>query len=129
MANYCSNKYSVTQTGTDVDVRDRNQLYTIISTIQPDFVVHLAAITSVKESLENPAITKSINYEGTLNLLKSLRDCSFKGHFLYVSSSEVYGIIDDTDLPVLESKTVNPLNPYAESKILAEMLCHEWSKT
>lgn len=120
---------SVVTTGRDVDVRNLEQLRTLISLEQPDHVVNLAAITTLRESFENPRDTYDINFLGTLNLLMALRECRFTGHMLFVSSSEVYGLLGEHDLPVSETRLPKPLSPYAVAKIAAEALCYQWSQT
>lgn len=120
---------SVVATGLEVDVRNPDQLRALISKVQPDQVVNLAAITTLRESFENPRDTYDINFLGTLNLLMALRECHFMGHLLFVSSSEVYGLLGEHELPVSEARIPKPLSPYAVAKIAAEALCYQWSQT
>jgi GDP-4-dehydro-6-deoxy-D-mannose reductase len=87
-----------------------------------DAVLHLAARSSVAESLSNPQLTKDVNVEGTRNLLRSLVEKKFAGKVLLVSSGEVYGAVDEENLPVKESTPTAPRNPYAESKVAMEQL-------
>lgn len=129
MAQHCSGRFDVVTSGRKVDVCNPGQLRSFISRVKPDDVVHLAAITTLKESFENPRATYDINFGGTLNLLMALRESGFAGRFLFVSSSEVYGRLSDDDLPVAESRPVKPLSPYAVAKIAAEALCYQWSQT
>lgn len=121
--------YSVVATGREVDVRNLDQLRALISEVQPDQVVNLAAITTLRESFEKPRDTYDINFLGTLNLLMALRECHFVGRLLFVSSSEVYGLLGEHDLPVSETRITKPLSPYAVAKIAAEALCYQWSQT
>jgi len=129
MAELCSERYDVVTTGREVDVCNPDQLQSLISRVQPDDVVHLAAITTLKESFENPRETYDVNFGGTLNMLTALRASGFAGRFLFVSSSEVYGRLSEDDLPVAESRPVKPLSPYSVAKIAAEALCYQWSQT
>lgn len=85
-------------------------------------VLHLAARSSVAESFENPSLTKDVNVEGTRNLLRSLVELKFAGPVLLISSGEVYGSVDASELPVKESAKLAPKNPYAESKVAMENL-------
>jgi UDP-glucose 4-epimerase len=85
-----------------------------------DAVVHLAALVSVPLSVENPAMTLDINLAGTLNLLRySVREGVDR--FVFISSCSVCG--DPQILPVTEQTPVNPISPYAESKLLGERYC------
>lgn len=120
---------SVVATGHEVDVRNPDQLRALIDGVNPDQVVYLAAITTLRESFENPRSTYDINFLGTLNLLMALRDGHFEGRMLFVSSSEVYGLLGEHDLPVTENRIPRPLSPYAVAKIAAEALCYQWSQT
>ena len=119
---------SVVSTGSDIDIRDIKQVRTLIERERPDQVVHLAAITTLRESFSNPENTYDINFLGTLNVLKALRDNDFSGKFLFISSSEVYGLLTESDLPVAEIHPTKPLSPYAVSKIASEALCYQWSQ-
>lgn len=85
-----------------------------------NWVFHLAALTSVPFSVENPQLTYDTNVTGTLNLLAS---CARQkvGKFVFASSCAVYG--DPRYLPVDERHPTNPISPYAESKLAAERYC------
>lgn len=122
-------KVDIVATGRDVDVRRLDQLRPVISKVQPDLVVHLAAVTTLRESFANPQDTYDINFLGSLNVLMALRESNFAGRTLFVSSSEVYGLLAASDLPVNETRLPKPLSPYAVSKIAAEALCYQWSQT
>lgn len=115
--------------GSDVDVRDRDALVRALSGTTFDEVVHLAGISFVPESVADPLGTYGVNFLGTLSLLESLREVGFKGRFLFVSSGDAYGLVDEASLPVTESTPLAPRNPYAVSKAAAEALCYQWSQT
>jgi len=129
MRNALESTCSVVATGREVDVKNVDQLHALIGEVQPDHVVNLAAITTLLESFENPRDTYDINFIGTLNLLMALRECHFGGRLLFVSSSEVYGLLSVDDLPVCEASIPKPLSPYAVAKVAAEALCYQWSQT
>ena len=93
----------------------------------PDAVIHLAGQTFVPEAFRDPQRTLEVNLLGTLNLLQALKRRGFSGTFLYVSSGDVYGQVAEGDLPVVESLAPRPRNPYAVSKVAAELLCQQWS--
>lgn len=92
----------------------------------PDAVIHLAGQTFVPEAFRDPARTFDINLLGTLNLLQALKARGFKGTFLYVSSGDVYGQVDESALPITEQQPPCPRNPYAVSKLSAEFLSLQW---
>lgn len=85
-----------------------------------DVVFHLAAISSVKFSLENPVEVNRVNVTGTLNTLELARKRDAK-QFVFSSSAAVYG--NPERLPVREDTPLSPLSPYAASKTAAEMYC------
>ena len=110
------------------DVRDPN-LCQQIAPIRPEAVIHLAARTSVAESFQDADGYFDVNFNGTLNLLRALQAADFRGRFLYISSGECYGAVDEADLPVDELQPLRPRSPYAVSKVAAEALCFQWSQT
>lgn len=85
-----------------------------------DVVFHLAAVTSVPFSIENPDLTYETNVAGTLNLLASYARRKV-GKFVFVSTCAVYG--EPKYLPVDEKHPQAPISPYAESKLAAERYC------
>ncbi|MEM2522658.1 MAG: SDR family oxidoreductase [Candidatus Bathyarchaeia archaeon] len=97
------------------DIRDVNLVKRLVSDV--DYVVHLAALVSVPESLRDPVLTYDINVNGTLNLLKACVGRDVK-RFVYASSCAVYG--DAVDLPIKETCPARPISPYGASKLKAE---------
>ncbi|MHA1943911.1 MAG: NAD-dependent epimerase/dehydratase family protein, partial [Candidatus Thorarchaeota archaeon] len=91
-----------------------------------DIVFHLAAISSVKLSIQDPFIVNDVNVGGTLNML-DFADKRGAKRFIYTSSAAVYG--NPTTLPVTEETPVYPLSPYAASKLSAEMYCLAYGET
>lgn len=92
----------------------------------PDAVIHLAGQTFVPAAFKDPAHTLQVNLLGTLNLLQALKRAGFDGTFLFVSSGDVYGQVAEADLPITETLAPKPRNPYAVSKVAAELLCQQW---
>ena len=90
-----------------------------------DVVFHLAAMTSVEESIHNPEEYHKMNVLGTLNMLKACVDNKVK-RFVYTSSSAVYG--DTKEIPTNEFSETNPMSPYAMNKLMGEQYCSLFSK-
>ncbi|MCU1719255.1 GDP-mannose 4,6-dehydratase [Pseudomonas sp. 5P_3.1_Bac2] len=109
------------------DLCQPKSLEALLAPTCPDAVVHLAGQTFVPEAFRNPAQTLQVNLIGTLNLLQALKARGFTGTFIYVSSGDVYGQVDESAMPISETQPARPRNPYAVSKIAAEMLCQQWS--
>ncbi len=100
------------------DIRDASLVRKSLDGVS--MVVHLAALTSVPFSVENPDLTFDVNLLGTLNLLRSSIEARV-ARFVFVSSCAVCG--DPEFLPVNEQAPTNPISPYAESKLVAERYC------
>jgi GDP-4-dehydro-6-deoxy-D-mannose reductase len=113
----------------EVDLREARRVQSAVSALMPEAVLHLAALSSVASSFEDPASTFSVNFLGTLNLLQSLSAIGFQGAFLYIGSADVYGRTAEADLPTRETQPLRPRSPYAVSKVAAEALCYQWSQT
>jgi GDP-4-dehydro-6-deoxy-D-mannose reductase len=104
------------------DLRDFARVHQLLAELRPQHIYHLAAFSSVVESLRHPRECYEVNLTGTLNLLESWRDQGFEARLLLVSSSDVYGHADEADLPLREESSLRPGSPYAVSKIAAEFL-------
>ncbi|HJH26327.1 MAG TPA: hypothetical protein C5S37_06010 [Methanophagales archaeon] len=110
--------------GRRIDIRDQQRVMRIINKIRNiDIVYHLAAITSVPFSFENPRETYDVNVLGTLNILELCRSCN--ADKIVFASSYVYG--QPQYLPIDEEHPLQPTNPYARSKILGEELCRAYN--
>lgn len=82
-----------------------------------DAVVHLAAVVSVPQSIQEPEKTMNVNVNGTRNVLQ----CAFEGgvsNVVVASSAAVYGSFPD--MPLVESSPIECLSPYAQSKATNE---------
>ncbi len=109
-----------------VDIRNKNDMIRFCSNNSFDYVIHLASQSFVPRSIINPRETYDINFMGTLNLLEALSHSNFGGTFLFISSSDVYGIVSEDQLPIKECNTISPRSPYAASKAATELLCKQW---
>jgi len=105
-----------------LDLRNGRKLKKILKDINPDWIFHLAALSHVGESWKNVKRTVSTNFISTLNLFESASNLSRNPKILFVSSAEVYGYVKKENMPVKENHPTNPLNPYAFSKLLGEIL-------
>ena len=89
-----------------------------------DGVFHQAALVSVPQSFKMQAEYFDVNTKGTENVLKLAKEYGFK--VVYASSSSVYGNQEQTSIK--ESDNRNPTNPYAETKLKAELLAEKYSE-
>ncbi|MDR3721917.1 MAG: SDR family oxidoreductase [Candidatus Acidoferrales bacterium] len=83
-----------------------------------DYVIHLAARTSVPRSVENPLDTNHVNIDGTLNVLVAARDAKVR-RFVYAASSSAYG--ETPMLPKVETMQPEPISPYGVTKYVGEL--------
>jgi UDP-glucuronate 4-epimerase len=90
-----------------------------------DVIVHLAAKAGVRPSLADPIAYQNVNVAGTQNLLELARSWNVK-QFVFASSSSVYGV--NPRVPWSEEDHVlQPISPYASTKVSGELLGHVYS--
>ena len=89
-----------------------------------DGVFHQAALASVQDSFSKPEEYNNVNVNGTENILKLAKNNDFK--IVYASSSSVYG--NPKSIPIKESDSKNPINPYAETKLRKEEMARRYSE-
>jgi nucleoside-diphosphate-sugar epimerase len=83
-----------------------------------DYVIHLAARTSVPRSVKDPIESNRVNIDGTLNVLVAARDAKVK-RLVYAASSSAYG--ETPTLPKVETMTAVPISPYGVTKYVGEL--------
>ncbi len=91
-----------------------------------DYVIHLAARTSVPRSVKEPIETNHVNVDGTLNVLVAARDAKVK-RVVFAGSSSVYG--ETPTLPKRESMTPAPISPYGVTKLVGEIYGQVFQRT
>jgi UDP-glucose 4-epimerase len=99
----------------EADIRDGEAIRTAFDGI--DCVFHVAALPRIPLSIAKPVETHMTNVVGTLNVLIAARDAKVR-RIIYSGSSSVYG--EQTAMPLVETMTPNPLNPYALQKYVGE---------
>ena len=104
----------------DCDVTDVAAVTDRVADAAPDAVYHLAARTHVGESWLDPEGTERVNVQGTAALLRAARSAAPAARILIVSSADVYGVVDESELPLTETHPPAPVSPYARSKWEAE---------
>lgn len=93
--------------------------------LQADYVIHLAARTSVPRSVKDPLETNRINVEGTLNVLVAARDNKVK-RVVFAASSSAYG--ETPTLPKTEVMRPAPISPYGVSKYVGELYAQAFGR-
>ena len=110
----------------DLNILNKNEVNDVLSQFKPDYIVHLAAQSSVKLSWANPQLTFEINVIGVINLLETIHSLNLKTRTLLIGSSEEYGKVQHSK--VSEEHTSNPTNFYALSKITQEKIGFIYAK-
>ena len=73
------------------DIRNTNDVETVVKKVKPDYIFHLAGQVAMTTSISNPKLDYEINALGTFNLLDTVRKYSPHSVILYSSSNKVYG--------------------------------------
>jgi len=108
-----------------LDLADRDKIKALFKANSFDCVVNLAAQAGVRYSIENPASYVDSNLVGFGNILEGCRHSKVK-HFVYASSSSVYGL--NTRMPFSVRHNVDhPVSLYAASKKANELMAHTYS--
>jgi UDP-glucose 4-epimerase len=105
------------------DIRDNKKIFEIFEAIQPDWVIHLAAIHFIPYCNQYPFESSQINIEGTKNILDASAITKSVKKVFYASTAAVYPIMNG---PISESTPTGPLDIYGLSKLTGEYLCHDF---
>ncbi|MGE5538417.1 MAG: UDP-glucose 4-epimerase GalE [Gemmatimonas sp.] len=99
------------------EIGDARRLAEVFAKHRPSAVLHFAALTYVGESVSEPALYYRNNVAGTLTLLEAMRAADVRT-IVFSSTAAVYG--EPAVSPIPESVTLDPINPYGRSKLMAE---------
>jgi GDP-4-dehydro-6-deoxy-D-mannose reductase len=105
-----------------LDIRSEQEVFETIKRTQPDWIFHLAAISNVRHSWEKKRETLETNLMGTFYLFEAVRKFAPKARILFVSSSDVYGILPRAKKTLKEEDSFHVVNPYAFTKVSGEIL-------
>jgi GDP-4-dehydro-6-deoxy-D-mannose reductase len=105
----------------DVDLTAADTMRERVASIAPEVIYHLGGASDVGGSWVNPIATFHANANGTLNVLEAARHARVQ-RVLVVSSADVYGRVDEAELPLTEHSPLRPNSPYAASKVAADFL-------
>lgn len=111
-----------------IDLMDREALMACLSSFNPDYILHLAAFSSVAYSWKHPSESFTNNSNIFLNLIDTVREINPECRILSVGSSEEYGNVSRNDLPLKESQRVNPVSPYAVARVSQELMSKVYVK-
>jgi GDP-4-dehydro-6-deoxy-D-mannose reductase len=106
--------------GIALDIGDVDALTIILTDTKPDVIYHLAALSHVGRSWQNPGATLHTNATGAVSVLEAISAAARDARVVWVSSGEVYG--SPAGLPISEDAALQPENPYAVSKAAGDLL-------
>jgi len=114
----------------EMELEDSRSIRSAIRVSRPDRVFHLAAQSYVPTSFESPSYTLQVNVLGTLALLEGLRQQSgnARPRIQIAGSSEEYGLVREEECPITEKQPLQPLSPYAVSKVASELLGAQYAR-
>lgn len=105
-----------------VNLLEKDDFAAIVRDYQPDFVLHLAAFSSVSYSWQHPTECVLNNTNIFLNVAEAVRSLNKPCRILSVGSSEEYGNVDKSQMPLREDMPLNPVSPYAAARVSQELL-------
>jgi GDP-4-dehydro-6-deoxy-D-mannose reductase len=108
------------------DVTDTHGIKKIIKRVKPDKIFHLAGQSSVPASWKYPLKTFEINTLGGLHIFEALRETRAHTWVQVAGSSEVYGNVLPTEVPIQEIAALKPVNPYGISKMALDQLAAQY---
>ena len=106
-----------------VDLLNADSVKKVFEKYSIDAVVHFAAFAYVGESVEDPKIYYRNNVVGSFNLINACVEAGVK-HFVFSSTCSLYG--NPQNIPISEEQPTNPINPYAQTKLIIENMLRDF---
>ncbi len=100
----------------ECDINNVLSIESVLEEVRPDIIFYFCAYVSVFSSIKNPSSTYQTNVLGAINLLESVKKISPDSKVLMPGSAEQYGFVTEKNMPIKESYSLNPQNPYAMTK-------------
>ncbi len=107
----------------ELNIMNPERCREVVAAVHPDYIFHLAAQASVGQSFEKERLTYKLNFDGTLNIIQAAAELPGLKALVFVSSSDCFGPIRASDLPLSEKHSCHPISPYGLSKLAGEHLC------
>lgn len=111
-----------------LDILNKEDIVDLLYTVRPDYIIHLAAQSSVSVAWKRPSLTIDVNIKGSVNLMDAVRELYYKPRVLLVGSGEEYGHILEGETPIGEDTKLRPGNIYAATKACQNMIGTIYSK-
>ena len=113
-----------------LNLLDHSSVFQFLKKNTPDYIIHLAAESSVGLSWKGPINVLNNNIISQINMFEAIRELElYDTKILIACSSEEYGLINESDLPINENCSFNPLSAYAVSKISQDMSAYQYYKS
>ena len=109
----------------EFNLLEKSAVDAAVQNADPDYVVNLAAISSVGESWKNPVMTVDVNIKGTLHLLDAVQRFAPSAKVLLIGSAEEYAAKNS---PLVEADTLEASNPYGITNIAQENFAELYRK-
>jgi len=134
--NYFSKQEGIEVYGCDVVVDYEAENYFLIDASNASFeklfsehdfycCINCSGAASVPASIKNPSRDFELNTHNVFKLLTAIKNHNQTCKFVNMSSAAVYG--NPESLPIVESQKLGPVSPYGTHKLMAEMICKEFS--
>ena len=104
------------------DLLEKEKVGKILTEVRPDFLLHLASVSSVGHSWKQPHESFVNNTNIFLNLVDQIRLQKIPCKIVSVGSSEEYGNVSKGNLPLTEDSPLDPISPYAVARVSQEMI-------
>ena len=112
----------------DCDLLDGASIQRAIEISKPDKVFHFAAQSFPEVSFKIPVITLQTNVVGTTYLLEAIKNSEYDPVIVSISSSEVYGMPEEHEVPIKETNPIRAANPYSISKVGHDLMSQYHNK-
>lgn len=108
------------------DVCDTEKIKSLIRDYRPQYIIHLAAKSSVADSWADLSEIYKVNCFGQLNILEAAIALRPMPRVLVACSGQEYGVVLPEELPLTEESSLRPNNPYATSKVFQDFLGYQY---
>ncbi len=113
----------------DCDLTESISVNKVIKEVNPNEIYHMAAESFVSPSWDHPTRYMQVNYNSTVNLLDAIKNYAPSCRILLPGSGEEYGLVELENLPINTSTKLQPVNPYAVSKIAQDLIGYVYYKS
>ncbi len=112
----------------ECDLCDLSSVLRAIKESKPDLIFNMASHANVRACFDTPITVLQNNIFSTLNLLEAIRLSELDPLLVHCSTSEVYGQVEKSQIPINENCAINPVNPYSVSKCTQDQLVYSYGK-